>query len=50
MSSSKNPWVEVLSRPQHKSTGEIVPYFNEQAKLLSQASEVKLKFFSKKMT
>lgn len=50
MSSGKNPWIEVLSRPQHKSTGEIVPYFNEQAKLLSQASDGKLKLFSKKMT
>lgn len=43
MSSSETPWVEVLSQSQHKSTGEIVPYFNEQAKLLSQASDGKVK-------
>lgn len=43
MSSSENPWVEVLSQPQQKSTGDIVPYFNEQAKLLSQASDGKVK-------
>lgn len=43
MSSGENPWVEVLSQPQQKSTGDIVPYFNEQAKLLSQASDGKVK-------
>lgn len=43
MSSSENPWVEVLSQPQQKSTEDIVPYFNEQAKLLSQASDGKVK-------
>lgn len=47
MSSGENPWVEVLSQPQQKSTGDIVPYFNEQAKLLSKASDGKVKgFFS----
>lgn len=50
MSSNANPWVEVLSRPQHKSTGEIVPHFNEQAKLLSKESDGKIKNFSKKLT
>ena len=43
MSSGENPWVEVLSQPQQKSTGDIVPYFNEQAKLLSKASDGKIK-------
>lgn len=48
MSSSENPWVEVLTQPQHKSTEGIVPYFNEQAKMLSEASDSKVKgVFSK---
>lgn len=47
MSPSENPWLEVLSQPQHRSTEKIVPYFNEQAKLLSKASDGKVKgFFS----
>ena len=45
MSSSENPWVGVLSQPQQKSTEGIVPYFNEQAILLSQASDGKVKGF-----
>lgn len=48
MSSSENPWVEVLSQSQQKSTKGIVPYFNEQAKMLSEASNGKVKgVFSK---
>lgn len=43
MSFGENPWVGVLSQPQQKSTEDIVPYFNEQAKLLSQASDGKVK-------
>lgn len=43
MTSSVNPWVEVLSQPQHRSTEDIVPFFNEQAKLLSVASGDKVK-------
>ena len=43
MSPSENPWLEVLSQPQHRSTEEIVPFFNEQAKLLSEASGDKVK-------
>lgn len=42
MTSSENPWAEVFSQPQHKSTKRIVPYFNEQAKMLSEASESKV--------
>lgn len=33
----------MLSQPQHRSTEEIVPYFNEQAKMLSVASGDKIK-------
>lgn len=48
MTSSVNPWVKVLSQPQHRSTEDIVPFFNEQAKLLSVASGDKIKgLFSK---
>lgn len=43
MSSSENPWVEVLSQPQQKSTEGIIPYFNEQARMLSEASDSKVK-------
>ena len=47
MAANENPWVEVLSQPQQKSTKGIVPYFNEHAKLLSQASDGKVEgFFS----
>lgn len=42
MAVNENPWVEVLSQPQQKTTKGIVPYFNEQANLLSQASNGKV--------
>lgn len=48
MSSSENPWEEVLSQSQQKSTKRIVPFFDEQAKLLLDASNGKVKgLFSK---
>lgn len=51
MTSSENPWVEVLSLSQQKSTKRIVPYFDEQAKLLLDASNGKVKgVFSKTLT
>lgn len=43
MTSSENPWVEVLSQPQQKTTDGIIPYFNMQTKMLSEASGAKVK-------
>lgn len=43
MISNENPWLEVLSQPQQKSTDGIIPYFNEQAEMLSDASDNKVK-------
>lgn len=42
MTSSENPWVEVLSQPKNKSTEGIIPYFTEQINKLSEASGGKL--------
>lgn len=38
MTSSENPWVEVLSQPKYKTTEGIVPYFTEQINKLTEAS------------
>ena len=43
MTSSENPWEEVLSQPQQKTTDGITPYFNKQTKMLSEASGGKVK-------
>lgn len=43
MTSSANPWLEVLSQPQQKTTDRIIPYFNKQTKMLSETSEGKVK-------
>lgn len=43
MTSSANPWLEVLSQPQQKTTDGIIPYFNKQTKMLSEASGGKVK-------
>lgn len=43
MTSSVNPWLEVLSQPQQKTTDGIIPYFNKQTKMLSDASGGKVK-------
>lgn len=43
MSPSENPWLDVLSQPQRRSTEEIVPYFNKQDKMLSVVSGDKVK-------
>lgn len=43
MTSSVNPWSEVLSQPQQKTTDGIIPYFNKQTKMLSEASGGKVK-------
>lgn len=48
MTSSNNPWIEVFSQPQQKSTEGIISYFFEQAKMLTEASDGNVKgFFSK---
>ena len=38
MTSSENPWAEVFTQPQQKRTARIIPFFTEQAKMLSGAS------------
>lgn len=43
MTSNDNPWAEVFTQPQQKTTEGIIPYINEQAKLLSEASGGKVK-------
>lgn len=43
MTSSVNPWLDVLSQPQQKTTDGIIPYFNKQTKMLSEASGGKVK-------
>ena len=43
MTSSANPWLEVLSQPQQKTTDGIIPYFDKQTKMLSEASGGKVK-------
>lgn len=47
MTSSENPWVEVLTQPKYKTTEGIVPYFIEQINKLAEASGGKVDgFFS----
>ena len=43
MSPSENPWLEVLSQSQQKTADEIIPYFNKQTEMLSEASGGKVK-------
>lgn len=43
MTSNDNPWAEVFTQPQQKTTEGIIPYINEQANLLSEASGGKVK-------
>lgn len=43
MTSSDNPWAEVFTQPQQKTTDGIIPFFSEQAKMLSEASGDKVK-------
>lgn len=44
MTSSNNPWIEVFSQPQQKSTEGIISFF-EQAKMLTEASDGNVKGF-----
>lgn len=51
MTSSENPWVEVLSQPKYKTTEGIVPYFIEQISKLTEASDGKVNgFFPRLLT
>lgn len=43
MTSSENPWTEVFTQPQQKRTDGIIPFFTEQAKMLSGASNGRVK-------
>lgn len=43
MTSSENPWAEVFTQPQQKRTDGIIPFFTEQAKMLSGASSGRVK-------
>ena len=43
MTSSENPWAEVFTQPQQKRTDGIIPFFTEQAKMLSGASNGRVK-------
>ena len=42
MAAADNPWFEVLSKPQGKSTANIETYFSVQGKMLSEASGGKI--------
>ena len=42
MAATDNPWFEVLSKPQGKSTANIETYFSVQGKMLSEASGGKI--------